>query len=76
MAAAEEALRLVRVDYRPRPFVVDLDQAERPRMAYTLTEGSPRSKRTCPGGDPAVVIRIESSGPAHFEANFERIWRP
>lgn len=30
MAAAEDALRLIRVDYKPLPFVVDLDEALRP----------------------------------------------
>src|SRR5271166_6002598 len=30
MAAAEEALALIRVDYKPLPFVVDLDEARRP----------------------------------------------
>lgn len=30
MAAAEEALRLIRVDYQPLPFVADMDQAREP----------------------------------------------
>ncbi len=29
MAAAEDALRLIRVDYKPLPFVVDMDEARR-----------------------------------------------
>jgi xanthine dehydrogenase YagR molybdenum-binding subunit len=30
MAAAEEALRLIRIDYKPLPFVVDMDEARQP----------------------------------------------
>ena len=40
MSAAEEALRLVRVDYRPRPFVVDLDEAQRPESAKVYDAGA------------------------------------
>ena len=40
MAAAEEALRLVRVDYRPRPFVVDLDEAQRPQSVKVYEAGA------------------------------------
>src|SRR5271166_3208715 len=40
MAAAEEGLRLVRVDYRPRAFVVDLDEAQRSESAKVYEAGA------------------------------------
>lgn len=52
LAAAQEALGLIRVDYEPLPFVVDLDAARRPG-APLVYEGA-----TPPGGHP-------SGFPAH-----------
>src|SRR5271165_2109006 len=40
MATAEDALRLIRVDYRPLPFVVDLDEARKPQSAKVYDAGS------------------------------------
>src|SRR5271165_4870636 len=40
MIAAEEALRLIRVDYRPLPFVLDLDEARRPESAKVYAPGT------------------------------------
>src|SRR5271166_1074556 len=40
MAAAEDALRLIRVDYKPLPFVVDLDEARKPQSAKVYDAGS------------------------------------
>jgi len=39
MAAAEEALRLIRVDYKPLPFVVDMDEARQPNAAMVYDRG-------------------------------------
>ena len=50
MAAAEEALRLVRVDYRPIPFVVDLDEARRPESAKVYDPG------TAPGSSAGELV--------------------
>src|SRR5271157_1249481 len=50
MAAAEEALRLVRVDYKPLPFVVDLDEARRPESAKVYDPG------TAPGGSAGELV--------------------
>jgi len=47
MAAAEEALRLIRVDYEPLPFVVDLDQARDP-AAPPVHDGA-----SLPAGNPS-----------------------
>ena len=40
MAAAEDALRLIRVDYRPLPFVVGLDEARKPGSARVYDAAS------------------------------------
>jgi len=40
MAAAEDALRLIRVDYKPLPFVVDMDEALRPESAKVYDAAS------------------------------------
>ena len=50
MAAAEESLRLVRVDYKPLPFVVDLDEARRPESAKVYDPG------TAPGGSAGELV--------------------
>src|SRR5271166_6256134 len=50
MAAAEEGLRLVRVDYRPLPFVVDLDEARRPESARVYDPG------TAPGSPASELV--------------------
>src|SRR5271165_369565 len=50
MAAAEEALRLIRVDYKPLPFVVDLDEARRPESAKVYAPGA------APGGSAGELI--------------------
>jgi xanthine dehydrogenase YagR molybdenum-binding subunit len=50
MAAAEEALRLIRVDYKPLPFVVDLDAARRPESAKVYAPGA------APGGSAGELI--------------------
>ena len=50
MAAAEEALRLVRVDYKPLPFVVDLDEARRPESAKVYDPG------TAPGSSAGELV--------------------
>ena len=47
-AAAEEALRLIRVDYQPLPFVVDMDQARAPTAPAGL-----RKRGSAPGGHPS-----------------------
>ena len=48
--AAEEALRLVRVDYKPLPFVVDLDAARRPEAAKVYPSG------TAPGSSAGELV--------------------
>jgi len=48
MAAAEEALRLIRVDYEPLPFVVELDQARAPTAPLVY-----ESAEVAPGGHPS-----------------------
>ena len=40
MAAAEDALRLIRVDYKPLPFVVDMDEALWPDSAKVYDAAS------------------------------------
>ncbi len=40
MAAAEDALRLIRVDYKPLPFVIDMDEALRPESAKVYDAAS------------------------------------
>ena len=40
MAAAEDALHLIRVDYKPLPFVVDMDEALRPESAKVYDAAS------------------------------------
>jgi xanthine dehydrogenase YagR molybdenum-binding subunit len=40
IAAAEEALRLIRVDYRPLPFVVDMDKAREPTASLVYDSAS------------------------------------
>jgi xanthine dehydrogenase YagR molybdenum-binding subunit len=40
MAAAEDALRLIRVDYKPLPFVVGLDEARKPESARVYDAAS------------------------------------
>ncbi len=50
MNAAEEALRLIRVDYRPLPFVVDLDEARRPEAAKVYAPG------TAPGSSAGELL--------------------
>jgi xanthine dehydrogenase YagR molybdenum-binding subunit len=40
VAAAEEALRLIRVDYRPLPFVVDMDKARQPTASLVFDSTS------------------------------------
>jgi xanthine dehydrogenase YagR molybdenum-binding subunit len=40
MAAAEDALRLIRIDFKPLPFVVDLDGARRPESARVYDPAS------------------------------------
>ncbi|MGD0635174.1 MAG: xanthine dehydrogenase family protein molybdopterin-binding subunit [Beijerinckiaceae bacterium] len=39
-SAAAEALRLIRVDYRPLPFVVDMDKARRPEASHVFDSAS------------------------------------
>ena len=54
MAAAEEALRLLRVDYKPLPFVVDLDEARRPNSAKVYDPGTaPEVRRANSSRRPA-----------------------
>ena len=50
MAAAEESLRLVRVDYKPLPFVVDLDEARRLESAKVYDPG------TAPGSSAGELV--------------------
>ena len=50
MAAAEEALCLVRVDYKPLPFVVDFDEARRPESAKVYDPG------TAPGSSTDELV--------------------
>ena len=50
MAAAEEALQLLRVDYKPLPFVVDLDEARRPDSAKVYDPG------TAPGSSAGELV--------------------
>ena len=40
MAAAEEALRLIRVDYEPLPFVADMDKAREPKAPLVYDSAS------------------------------------
>jgi len=40
MTAAEDALRLIRIDFKPLPFVVDLDEARRPESAQVYDPAS------------------------------------
>jgi len=54
MAAAEEALRLIHVDYEPRPFVVDLDKA-RGELAPSVYESAAVAPRGHPSGWPAAA---------------------
>ena len=50
MIAAEEALRLIRVDYKPLPFVVDLDEARKPGAARVYAPG------TAPGSSVGELV--------------------
>ena len=50
MIAAEEALRLVRVDYKPLPFVLDLDAARRPDAAKVYAPA------TAPGSSAGELL--------------------
>ncbi len=50
MAAAEEALSLVRVDYKALPFVVDLDEARRPASPKVYDPG------TAPGSSAGELV--------------------
>jgi xanthine dehydrogenase YagR molybdenum-binding subunit len=50
MAAAEEALRLIRVDYRPLPFVIDLDEARQPSAARVYDRG------VAPGSSTGEIV--------------------
>jgi xanthine dehydrogenase YagR molybdenum-binding subunit len=47
MAAAEEALALIRVSYKPLPFVIDMDEARKPIAPLVFDAAS------APGGHPA-----------------------
>jgi len=40
MAGAEDALRLIRVDFKPLPFVIDLDEARRPESTQVYDAAS------------------------------------
>ena len=50
MAAAEEAMRLIRVDYKPLPFVVDLEEACRPESPKVY------DPETAPGSSAGELI--------------------
>jgi xanthine dehydrogenase YagR molybdenum-binding subunit len=50
MAAAEEALDLIRVDYKPLPFVVDLDEARRPESPKVYEAAS------APGASAGEIV--------------------
>jgi len=86
--AAQEALRLIRVDYEPLPFVVDLDEARKPSAPRvydeaTAPQGSP-SGYPAPAGlplqgnvrGPAIVRRGDiAQGLAQAEVQFEGEYR-
>ncbi|HXP72526.1 MAG TPA: xanthine dehydrogenase family protein molybdopterin-binding subunit [Stellaceae bacterium] len=52
MAAAEEALRLIRVDYKPLPFVVDMEKARDPAAPPVFDKAS--APQGHPSGFPAA----------------------
>ncbi len=65
MAVAEDALRLIRVDYKPLPFVVDMDKARDPKSSLVHDENSAPDGH--PSGFPAAPgLPIEGNvrGPA------------
>ncbi|MEI9988535.1 MAG: molybdopterin cofactor-binding domain-containing protein [Rhizomicrobium sp.] len=49
-AAAEEAIRLIRVTYKPLPFVVDMDEARKPAAPLVFDGG------TAPGSQAGEII--------------------
>jgi xanthine dehydrogenase YagR molybdenum-binding subunit len=53
ISAAEEALRLIRVEYKPRPFVVDLDTARQASAPAVYDQAS--APRGHPSGFPAAA---------------------
>ena len=57
MIAAEEALRLIRVDYRPLTFVLDLEEARRPEATKVYARG------TAPTGEPVLPVEGNVHGP-------------
>ncbi len=54
-AAAEEAARLVRVDYEPLPFVVDMDDARKPGAPLVFPGPADQAGTAGGGGGPAGV---------------------
>jgi xanthine dehydrogenase YagR molybdenum-binding subunit len=65
LSAAEEALRLIRVDYQPLPFVVDMDKARAPGAPAVHDEASAPAGH--PSGFPAprgLAIEGNVRGPA------------
>jgi xanthine dehydrogenase YagR molybdenum-binding subunit len=65
LAAAQEALDLIRVDYEPLPFVVDLDAARRPDAPLVYEGASPPAGH--PSGFPArpdLPLHGNVRGPA------------
>jgi xanthine dehydrogenase YagR molybdenum-binding subunit len=64
-AAAAEALRLIRVDYRPLPFVVDLEQARAPGApAVYAPAAAPRGHRSGFPARPDLPLHGNVRGPA------------
>jgi len=65
MAAAEEALHLIRVDYKPLPFVVDMDKAREP-TAPSVYDSASAPKGHASGFPAAAGLPLNGNirGPA------------
>ena len=65
VAAADEALRLIRVDYRPLPFVADMDKAREPAAALVYDAASaPEGSATGYPAPRGLPLNGNVRGPA------------
>ena len=65
MAAAEQALRLIRIDYKPLPFVVDMDRAREP-ASHPVYDSASAPKGHVSGFPAAAGLPLNGNvrGPA------------